>query len=448
MPNIQDGQVLPIFPKIAKAMNELSIRQSNAPSLSASEPTGPAVRVDAAHSASLPRAAEVIGRENASPGDTPVADTPTTATPEQIRLQASQLAARLRRKQAELDRREAQMNARQSQLDRDATAARLLLQEREHALAHRETEARQRLQDAEQRIAQLAAVELSTDQDLTSQRNRLAAWQQELDAREGEVAATREGLRRQADELATREREQTTQHNQERQRLAEETDRLRQIEQLLNKHVAQAAAERQSLAAEREQFTAQVEQQQLALAKRKLQVDELSLRQKQLIDERNASLDSREQAVEQLRDEASRMHCQALEMRLVSEQLWSQLSEGLTPVELTQSLGRIRGKLADYYRAENETLAEQTRELQAWDERLDEKKRLLVEQRDELQRWFVRRQEEVEEQAARLVAREQELNRQQRSHELAQRHWEQERTDYQRQIRDLLRPQWSAAPAA
>jgi hypothetical protein len=58
--------------------------------------------------------------------------------------------------------------------------------------------------------------------------------------------------------------------------------------------------------------------------------------------------------------------------------------------------------------------------------------------RAEMSAWAERRHEDVESQAARLVTREQELDRQQQHYEQMESQWHIERTDYQSEIRRLL----------
>ena len=52
--------------------------------------------------------------------------------------------------------------------------------------------------------------------------------------------------------------------------------------------------------------------------------------------------------------------------------------------------------------------------------------------------WAERRHTDIESQAARLVSREQELDRQQQNYEQMESQWHIERTDYQAEIRRLL----------
>jgi hypothetical protein len=59
-------------------------------------------------------------------------------------------------------------------------------------------------------------------------------------------------------------------------------------------------------------------------------------------------------------------------------------------------------------------------------------------QRQELQRCTKLREQEVEERADRLAAREAELDAQQQHYEAAARRWEAQRAEYQQEIQRLL----------
>ena len=58
--------------------------------------------------------------------------------------------------------------------------------------------------------------------------------------------------------------------------------------------------------------------------------------------------------------------------------------------------------------------------------------------RSEFQQWQRRREKEIEQQASRLIAREQELDRQQMHFEAQESKWRLERDDYRAEIRTLL----------
>lgn len=207
----------------------------------------------------------------------------------------------------------------------------------------------------------------------------------------------------------------------------------RQLESMRSKLESEAVQERTEIAQQRENSERMLEEKRTDLMRRE---DEL---------ERHRA------AVEQLHTVVSHQHRETLELRLVTEQLWSQLSGRQNAVELTQSVATLRHQLADEYRLANESLAEQKQELRRLAERLDEQQLAIRKQRNELQEWVRRRHEEIEGQAARLVAREQELDRQQSFYDDAKQQYETDRRALQKQVRDLtaqLRPGHAALSSA
>ena len=133
-----------------------------------------------------------------------------------------------------------------------------------------------------------------------------------------------------------------------------------------------------------------------------------------------------------------RVHRESLEMRLATEEIWAQLAGRMAPADLTQSLARIRSRLAEQYRLTGVELNTQREELQDLAARVTEQHKKLAQQRGELQIWLDSRQADIEEQATRLVAQEQHL-RQQQSEVAAQAdYWAHERRKLQDEIRRLL----------
>jgi hypothetical protein len=105
---------------------------------------------------------------------------------------------------------------------------------------------------------------------------------------------------------------------------------------------------------------------------------------------------------------------------------------------LTRSISQIRTKLADHYRTTIDELATRSEQLELVRGDFTKQLQALESQRAELAAWAERRHADVESQAARLVSREQELDRQQLHYEQMESQWHIERTDYQAEIRRLL----------
>ena len=131
------------------------------------------------------------------------------------------------------------------------------------------------------------------------------------------------------------------------------------------------------------------------------------------------------------------MHRETLEIRLATEELWVQLSGTAPAATLTQTLGQVRAKLAEQYRMANAELAGQRKELDEIRAQLAAQHEKLMVQKRDLDAWASRRQEEIQEQAARLVAREQELERQDAEFQQRSRESQIEQLDYRRQIFSL-----------
>jgi hypothetical protein len=281
-------------------------------------------RIDPPHEVAAP-APESLAAEPPSTS-LPVAD---ESAVDQIRLQADQLAAHLRKRQKELDHREAELNSRIARWESESRSARLWLDEREADAASRAEELVEQRQEVEKRLARLAAVE---------------AAQEKRGQRCG-ASGSSDGQ----------------------------------------------SVSREQVAAEHRLSMADLDRKCEAIQRRADHVDHC-----------RASL-------VQLRDELTCMNRETLEIRLATEELWVQLSGAAPPAALTRSLGRIRAKLAEQYQQANAELIEQKKELEAIRSQLVEQHEALVIQKRRFDQWIADRQEELEQQASRLVAREQEL---------------------------------------
>jgi hypothetical protein len=182
----------------------------------------------------------------------------------------------------------------------------------------------------------------------------------------------------------------------------------------------QSLRERRALAAE--QQIARSEQQHL----------------QQQLDQREVELDARQNALEQLQAELRGNQREILEMRLATEETWAQLSGALAPASLTRSISQVRTKLADHYRGALDEISQRTQQLELLRRDLADQFAALESQRQELQAWAERRHADIEHQASRLVAREQELDRQQQHYEKMESQWHNERTEFQAEVRRLL----------
>lgn len=369
-------------------------------------------------------------------------------------LAAAEAAAARDRKEAEdgLARREQSIRQREGQLDRTAEQQRekteAELAARENAIRHRQREleatlaSSQKAQEAFQQQRQRAE-EALRDQRRKIDLRRNASLQlvrlllcgvrrrrreAELQAAEllgascqpgPELLLREEQVREAAQALEARDR-QIKQAEADLDEARAELDRLG--ERLLadrRKVQEQARTERQRMAAEHHRVLAELDEKRQSLARRSEHVDQCRA------------------ALEQLREELGQMHRETLEIRLATEELWVQLSGSSPPAALTRSLGQIRAKLAKGYQQVGEELTERKQELEALRSQVAEEHGRLVRAKEDWERWAARRQEEIDQQAQRLLAREQVLDRQETVFNDLARKWQAEQLGYQQEIRRL-----------
>jgi chromosome segregation ATPase len=392
-----------------------------------------------------------------SPGEPVVEDLPQDLAEEQLRRQAEQLAEYLRARQRELDHREAQLNAQLAQLESDVRTARIWLGEREAEIQEREQSRVALEEEFRKRLARLA----SADAALERQKEefvRNAGPAQENNFREAisEIASMwgvqseqlAEDSARQAElaeDISPRTRmrfdaahaKQEVRHRDHERELTRKRLELEEAEQKISDAQLEIRSIRKQLLDERH-----AQREELRIARKRL-ADE----QRQAVaelDTKRESLEKRAEHVEncrtalvQLRSELQGLHRETLEIRLATEELWAQLSGAAPPAALTRSLGRIRTRLADQYRMANAELFEQKKELASIRDQLAAQYEKLIGQKQQFELWANGRREEAEQQASRLIEREQELaDAAVRFTEHSQR-WEIERREYEQEIRSM-----------
>lgn len=364
------------------------------------------MRLDAPHEAcvaSFQSAEKSPPLASASLGDEPPS--------EQLHIQAAQLAAHLRARQRELDEREAALNSQVARWESEVRSARLWLELRQGELS-------------------------AGGEELAAERERLALRAAEIERREKDCGCREEECQRRQEELCALE-----QSSREREReLRVQLDRLAAAE-------AARLRDEQSMSARRaaaECSTAAAEQAAAELRREKAELE----RQRQTLQRRSEHVERCRAALEQLRDELGRMHRETLEIRLATEELWTQLSGAAPPAALVRSLSAIRSRLADQYRQANAELAEKKKELEAARAEIAREHAALKEYKKQYEQWFTATDEDRRRQAERLMAREEQLR-----HDAARlgeqaRQWHAQRLDYQRELRRLrARVQRGKTPA-
>ena len=460
--------------------------QSQDPQPGAREPGGRVTRIDAAHPIRSKEPLELVGapRELALI----VAGDIQSHVGEQVRTQASQLASHLREKQQQIDHREAQLNARIALLEREVRTSRLWCAEREHVFVQREQERELEIFELQREIKGFAVTEVSATAELDGQRGDLRAREADLAAREHrlhlgqlQVAEEAESLRVAIERLRSERarHEQTVaatrqQADHREMQFVEQQRRLlanlKKREQLLEQREQQLDSQHRSHGIRSQQEVANALQEQRAAFEatsllleeqtrtlhderalfedRKREAEQNLAQMRDKLAARRSTLDQRHASLEQVKQHVFELHRETIEMRMVAEQLWQHAAKGRPVAELTQSLGMLRAKLADEFRVSRDDLSAKEQHLRELADKLGGRQQQLKQQRAELNQWLERRNTAIEEQAARLVAREVELDGQQREIREREAAWRAERCELQTQLRQVTRQLSNRSSAA
>ena len=355
--------------------------------------------------------------------------------------------------QAELESRHRELDQRQAQLYQDiedltAQRAQLTMQRDEAETLRKEldtgrtalTSERERVERESSELSKNSADFESRQIDLDARTTESEDRCRDLDQREHQL-----GLRTKEIESALKRFKRlgvTEQRIRTAEQQAEETEArnryLDDAEAMFADQQVEFDRERQQLQCDRRQFERQQRRDREAFETGRNQHDAEVRRQTQQLDHRRDGLDSRDTALAQLQAELGASQKDVLEMRLAAEEVWARLAGALAPAALSQSIAQVRAQLGEHYRLANAELSARLDELRQASAQLVEQRETLLNQKTELENWADRRREEMERQAARLIAREQELNRQHAFYEDLQGKWEAERAGLRREIQQLL----------
>lgn len=195
--------------------------------------------------------------------------------------------------------------------------------------------------------------------------------------------------------------------------LEEQRTRLEQAAAYLAREAEDLDLERQQLTEQQNRFKERMRQQTEELQQRLQAIETEHENRRTKLVAREKHLDQQLTNVEQTRQEILKVHRESLEMRLVAEELWAQVSGKVPAAEASQAIAKLRTRLADQYKLENQQLVTKKQQIVELAERLNEQYEGVLRQRRELQAWAAARQIEIEQQAERLVQRELELDDQQ-----------------------------------
>ncbi len=138
-----------------------------------------------------------------------------------------------------------------------------------------------------------------------------------------------------------------------------------------------------------------------------------------------------------MHDEVTQLHREALELRLASEHIWSDLMDEFPSEQLSQAMAELRNRLADHYRLANDALARRKDDLQELRNELSLQEQRIRQQRRDIQMWADRRYDEIESRMAKIVVRERELDQLESDFQRQSLQWQQQREAYRQEIEQL-----------
>jgi hypothetical protein len=364
----------------------------------------------------------------------------SAALVQQFRTQAQQLASHLENRQRELDRREAEFHAQIARHESEARSARLWFQEHHHDLRQRQasleeqkTQAELELAELEQRVAEQQAIAQGAFVLPRELADKLSTRQGELSNQDLELLRKAAKDHEAATQLALRQRQCETMERV----LQDRTERMDEAALSLARGEADLEDGWQKLQAQRNAWNVQVDRQRQKLAddRRRLEAD-LAAQQDKLR-QRGNHLEMRSAALDQTRAELLQLQRDTLEMRLATEEMWAQLSTTAPPAAITHSLARTRAKLAEHFRMQSGDVAAQRQEVETLAAKVAAQHEQMASQKREFESWTIQQQRELESQAARIMAREAELEKEHSRMQQVQLQWDIDRRELQREIRDL-----------
>jgi chromosome segregation ATPase len=365
------------------------------------------------------------------------------------RQELDEARQRVEHRQRELDQREAKLYVEHER----ASHERLALDARQSELTARESRVvaqETKLADCERRLAdQAGEIEFQRaelNQACLQQEDRakaIAADERRLEFRQREIETALERFER----LGMVE-QRIVEIDRQADALAMRGNYLDKAEALLAERQLTLADEQRELERQRLAFQNDVTRERRSLTAEAVETRSAVEARSKELERRDGELDARERALDEIAEQLRNDQREALETRLATEETWLQLQGVLAPAALSRSVSQLRGRLSEQFQLSADEIRRQRGELESVRQELADQFSALQAQREELERWSRLREKDVEERAARLVAREGELDAQQRHFEGETRRWQTERTEYQQEIQQLLaqlRREFSAA---
>ncbi|HEX4148769.1 MAG TPA: hypothetical protein VHY20_07270, partial [Pirellulales bacterium] len=340
-----------------------------------------------------------------------------------------ELASQQERWQAEADRQAAQREA-LGQAQRQLDLRRAALEDRE-AAAWQAIDARR---EASLAVVRSALARLEERREFVEdQAIAVEARSQELLCRTGQPLADEEIRRAELEQAAAA--------------LAQRETRLQQAEALLSHGQNELERLRAELYDQRDRGEAQVrlERRRVADAERRLEAETSEKRQS--LERQSEQLDGRRLALEQSQRELLELHRETLELRLSTEELYTQLAGSVPPAALSHAMGQTRARLDDQYRLTLQKMNDGRAELEQLRTELAEAHAQLRDQSRELEQWVEGRNRELDQRAAALAAREDQLDQHERGQTEARESWLWGRLELEQELR-CVREELRRATAA
>jgi hypothetical protein len=351
-------------------------------------------RIDAAHDSDGDKVFHVVRAATRVPLAV-TAEEETASQDEQLRLQAEQLADHLRGQLGDLDQRESLLNTRTAALESELRLSRLWLQEREHELAERQAALDRQEAELREHVRQFAVEQEAAGAQRQHQVAELQARERILGEREEQLAEHQRRFAAAAQSLQIERDTWTARRNENEQRLAAQCQELVERQNSVRELEAALHQDRHRLASEQNEFRELHQNGQRALEKerefwqeKRLELEQLHATNDQILAAQRERLELREAALQQLHAEAVRARQDAVELRLVTEQLWTQCCAQVPASQLVEALGPLRAELAEHFRTVQQSLKRERAALVDAALRLDAKALELRQRRRELEAWL------------------------------------------------------------
>ncbi|HEX3658647.1 MAG TPA: hypothetical protein VHV55_22840 [Pirellulales bacterium] len=264
---------------------------------------------------------------------------------------------------------------------------------------------------------------------------RLDDRQQCIEFRAAEVEARWEELRRQSAQPSAEEEARRQDLEQLASAVGHRERRIQEAEAWLEHGQNEVQRLRADLQADRERSEAQTRLQRRRLAESERRLAAEISEKRRSLERQNEELDLRRGSLEQLQQELIDLHRETLELRLSTEELWTQLAGDVPPAALSHALGQSRARLDDQHRMTLQKINAGRAEVEQLRIELAVTRAQLEHDTQELEQWAQRRSQELDQQAAALAAREGELDEQERAASEAREGWIRERLELEQELR-------------